>query len=294
MASRSEEFHLLTTPSRGRAIRVGKAQAGGHDWEDWLFSKDADPQNPSMDHFLVQAPKSEVEHVDVDETDYDRPSSAAVSVQHKRGAGRYDTPLIKVHDPSALDVLGEVAHHAPRSVNSNQFRRYVAHGTTPEVADQIADRVSHGKSGVLLSRYGSAGPGVYVFPGKPGQNEAEGSMYDGGAVVYGLANESRMLYNDQHFRVPETVRNFAHAAVMRSARNQDMGPRAGENIRHALVGHGYDSVYDSDGGFTLLHPEQFHVTHIQYRGGKRVEFDPERPQRMDPNESIWSPRTVGR
>lgn len=294
MSRREQFFDVLTSSGRGKAIREGRAQIGGHP-NDFMFprSEEISPIR-SMDHWLASAPSSEIEHVDVDETDYDRPSNAAISVQHKIGAGRYDQPLTTVHDPSVLDALGEIAHHEPHVLDRNRFYRHAAHGTTPEAADQIAERLSQGRSGVLLSRYGAAGPGVYVFPGKPGHNEAESSFYNAGAVVHGYSSQHRMLYKDDHFRVPEQVRRFADAAVMRSARNQDMGPRAGENTREALVGHGYDSVYDGDSGFTLLHPEQFHVTHIQYGDGRRMEFDKDRPQRMDPNESIWSPRTVGR
>lgn len=150
------------------------------------------------------------------------------------------------------------------------------HGTDDETAKAVAERIQNGQHGLLLSRRGDVGPGVYLT-----HNRNEAKEY-GDAVIAG------------HAQISKQLRPYADPAVERVLQkrwSEESAPKLVEHVRS----RGYDSVVNSSPGlsdaFTVLHPSQFRATHITLSTGERIHLPG--TQGEDDGE-IFAPKTHGK
>lgn len=288
-----EPFHTLVTNAKARAVRKGHISAqsliGGGDMST---ASNHLPGSGTVEGIAGptlnwQVPKNAVAHATADFEWNDDASKlhdpdAPVSVLHR--TTRYDIPHVQVNDPSVIQPTG--VRVPTKRVD---LRGYLpaAHGTSPEIAEQVAHMVRQGHHGLLMSEYGAAGPGVYAFFDRDAQSAVRSArQYSSGpgAVIEGIANPGRTPW-PAYGKRNNLVDNAAESIGRKNPREQQ---RVREMLRERGVGH----VPDGDGGAALLHPSQFRVTAIHTPHGTE-RFDPS-AQRFREGDRIWSPETFGK
>lgn len=186
---------------------------------------------------------------------------------------------VRVNDGSVVRVSGL---EIPRRRVDLRGWTPAAHGTSPEIAEQVAELVRSGRHGLLASEHGSSGAGVYAFTdeygGRGSSARAARGSYGDGTVIEGVALLGRSAFDDP----------IARAAAARRGTPIEQH-RA---VREAMLARGVGHVPDRNGGAALLHPSQFRVTAIHTENGTET-FDPSE-QSFRPGDPVFAPKTYGK